>query len=63
MTVTANDAPKGYHFAGWSTVGLTLTPEQRVSSELNFTMPANNVILTADFAKNQKPDEPKERSC
>ena len=60
VTVTANDAPKGYHFAGWSTVGLTLTPEQRVSSELNFTMPANNVILTADFAKNQKPDEPKE---
>ncbi|WP_195986267.1 discoidin domain-containing protein, partial [Clostridium sp. D33t1_170424_F3] len=60
VTVTANDAPEGYHFTGWSTVGLTLTPEQRVSSELNFPMPANNVILTADFARNQKPDVPKD---
>ena len=25
VTVIANDAPQGYHFTGWSTVGLTLT--------------------------------------
>ena len=58
VTVIANDAPQGYHFTGWSTVGLTLTSEQRVSPELTFTMPANNVILTADFAKDRTPAEP-----
>lgn len=60
VTVVADAAPKGYHFTGWSTVGLNLSSEQRISPELHFAMPANNVIFTADFAKDLKPDVPEE---
>lgn len=51
VTVTADDAPEGQHFAGWvvSDGGLALTDDQAESTELTFTMPDADVTLQATF--------------
>lgn len=49
VSVTADKAPSGFRFSGWSAVGLQLTSEQRGNEKLSFSMPAGNVILTAHF--------------
>lgn len=53
-TVTAT-AAAGYTFTGWTATGLTvpLTPIEAASNPLTFTMPANAVTLTANYALTQ----------
>lgn len=48
VTVTAT-ANAGFQFNGWTATGITLTPAQAAAAVLNFTMPAGNVTLTANF--------------
>lgn len=51
VTVAADDAPEGKHFAGWvvSDGGLALTDDQAKDAELTFTMPDADVTLEATF--------------
>lgn len=51
-TVTATAAP-GYTFTGWSATGVTLTVAQQSANPMTFTMPANAVTLTANYALTQ----------
>ncbi|MDR1011437.1 MAG: DVUA0089 family protein [Opitutaceae bacterium] len=47
-TVTATAIPNsGHTFAGWTAVGVTLS--NPLAATITFTMPANNVTLTANF--------------
>ncbi len=49
VTVTANAAPAGKVFDKWTATGLTLSAEDAAKAELTFTMPANDVALTATY--------------
>ena len=51
VTVTANGAPEGRHFAGWVVVdgGLALTDDQAEGTGLTFAMPDADVTLEATF--------------
>ena len=48
VTVEAT-ANNGYKFSGWTAEGITLTAEQQTQNPLTFTMPDNDVMLTAAF--------------
>ncbi|MCL1857665.1 MAG: leucine-rich repeat protein [Oscillospiraceae bacterium] len=46
ITATENN---GYTFAGWTAIGITLS--ENTARSIEFTMPDNNVMLTANFTK------------
>ena len=50
VTVKANKAPKGQVFEKWTAEGVKLTEEQAKQEELTFTMPNNEVTVTATYA-------------
>lgn len=37
------------NFISWTAVGITLSPAQRISTSIQFTMPAKDVILTMEY--------------
>ena len=41
--------PRGKTFDKWIATGITLTPDQEISTTLNIIMPANDIALTATF--------------
>ena len=43
--------PEGKAFASWTAEGVTLTEAQQKNPALSFTMPKNDVTLTAEFAE------------
>lgn len=49
IVATAQDAPAGKKFAGWTATGITLTEDQRMSPVVKFEMPKNGVELTAQY--------------
>ncbi len=49
VTVTAAPAEEGKHFAGWTAEGIELSEEQMKSETITFAMPANEVVLTAEY--------------
>ena len=49
IVATAQDAPAGMKFAGWTATGITLTKEQQESPVVKFDMPKNSVELTAQY--------------
>ena len=49
IVATAQDAPAGKKFAGWTATGITLTDEQKKSPVVEFEMPKNAVELTAQY--------------
>ena len=50
VTVSAGTM-EGKAFAGWTVTGVSLTEEQAANPSLTFTMPANDVTLTANWAE------------
>ena len=46
VTITANQAPEGQHFAGWTFTGYT---GDGTDAKLKFTMPASNVTAQATY--------------
>ena len=55
VTITANPAEEGMQFAGWEAEGFTLTEEQKTSVSFSFTMPDNDVTLSATYEEIPKP--------
>ncbi len=49
IVATAQDAPAGKKFAGWTAKGINLTDEQKKSPVVKFEMPKNAVVLTAQY--------------
>ena len=49
IVATAQDAPAGTKFAGWTATGISLTEEQQKSPVVEFVMPKNAVELTAQY--------------
>ena len=49
IVATAQDAPAGKKFAGWTAKGISLTDEQKKSPVVKFEMPKNAVELTAQY--------------
>ena len=49
IVATAQDAPAGKKFAGWTATGISLTDEQKKSPVVKFEMPKNAVELTAQY--------------
>ena len=49
IVATAQDAPAGKKFAGWTATGISLTDEQKKSPVVEFEMPKNAVELTAQY--------------
>ena len=49
IVATAQDAPAGKKFAGWTAKGINLTDEQKKSPVVKFEMPKNAVELTAQY--------------
>ena len=49
IVATAQDAPAGKKFAGWTAKGINLTDEQKKSPVVKFEMPKNSVELTAQY--------------
>ena len=49
IVATAQDAPAGKKFAGWTAKGINLTDEQKKSPVVEFEMPKNGVELTAQY--------------
>lgn len=54
--IKASTAPRessyyDFGFTGWSSENISLTDEQKTSSEIEFYMPASNVVLTAGYEK------------
>ena len=49
IVATAQDAPAGKKFAGWTAKGITLTKKQQESPVVEFEMPKNGVELTAQY--------------
>ena len=49
IVATAQDAPAGTKFAGWTATGISLTEEQQKSPVIEFVMPKNAVELTAQY--------------
>ena len=49
VTVTAGAAPAGKEFYKWEAEGISLTADDAKNKTLSFTMPANNVTLTARY--------------
>ncbi len=55
VTVEAT-AQEGYQFTGWIAEGITLATGQQSQNPLTFTMPQNNVTITAMFEVDETPD-------
>ena len=49
IVATAQDAPAGTKFTGWTATGISLTEEQQKSPVVEFVMPKNAVELTAQY--------------
>ena len=49
IVATAQDAPAGKKFAGWTATGIKLTKDQMKSPVVEFEMPKNAVVLTAQY--------------
>ena len=49
IVATAQDAPAGKKFAGWTAKGINLTKKQMESPVVKFEMPKNAVVLTAQY--------------
>ena len=49
IVATAQDAPAGKKFAGWTAKGINLTEDQQKSPVVEFEMPKNAVELTAQY--------------
>ena len=49
IVATAQGAPAGMKFAGWTAKGITLTKQQQESLVVEFDMPKNSVELTAQY--------------
>ncbi len=49
IVATAQGAPAGMKFAGWTAKGITLTKKQQESLVVEFEMPKNSVELTAQY--------------
>lgn len=49
IVATAQDAPAGKKFAGWTATGIILTKDQMKSPVVKFEMPKNAVVLTAQY--------------
>ncbi len=51
VTITANAAPSGQAFNGWTTTTNGITFANASSTTTTFTMPASNVSITATYAQ------------
>ena len=49
VTVTADAAAKGMEFAGWTVVSGNITLDDPMAKKITFTMPAEEVVLTANY--------------
>ena len=55
VTVTAEDRD-GEIFTGWTVEGITLTEAEKAEKTISFTMPENDVTLTANYKKTEIPE-------
>lgn len=49
VTIKAAEAKEGEHFSGWTVVEGGITLKDAASEEISFTMPSDNVVLTANY--------------
>ena len=60
VTITANEAPEGKVFAGWTTDDENITFADINQATTTFIMPANDVTVTATFKEKEDPTDPEE---
>ncbi len=60
VTITANEAPEGKVFAGWTTDDENITFVNANQTTTTFIMPANDVTVTATFTEKEDPTDPEE---
>ena len=60
VTITADEAPEGKVFAGWTTDDENITFADASQTTTTFIMPVKNVTVTATFTEKEDPTDPEE---